>query len=162
MALKSKKPKTKVKDRGYKRIIRELRKLENKPMVKVGYPEEKNEKDEKHAGKESGEDNFTTVLDIAVFHEFGTVHLPERSFVRAAFDKNRKEYENLNVKLLNKIYDGTLTVEKALDILGETILNDIKTFLTNNEVQPPSATEKTLVDTAQMLNALTYIKVMKP
>jgi hypothetical protein len=37
----AKRPKTKDIDRGFKGIIKELRKLEKKPYVKIGYPEKK-------------------------------------------------------------------------------------------------------------------------
>lgn len=161
MAKKPRKPETKEIDRGFKRIMRELRKLEDKPYVKIGFPMEKSKTNEDHEG------GFVTVLDVALFAEFGTVHSPERSFVRAAFDQNRKKYEKLNVDLLKKIYEGKSTVEKALDILGLTIENDIKAFLVSGEVEPASMRAiseggKTLVDTAQLLNSITYIKVMKP
>lgn len=161
MAIKSK-IKTKEVDYGFKGIIKELRKLEKKPYVKIGYPEDKSST---NANKEGT--NFVTVLDVALWHEFGTVNLPERSFVRAAFDQNRKKYEKLNKELLVKIYSNKMTVEKALDILGLTIENDIKTFIKNGEVDPESnrAIEEggvTLIDTAQLLNSITYIKVMNP
>lgn len=161
MAIKSK-IKTKEVDHGFKGIIKELRKLEKKPYVKIGYPEDKSSTT---AGKEGNE--FVTVLDVALWHEFGTTNLPERSFVRAAFDKNRTKYEKLNRELLVKIYSNKMTVEKALDILGLTIENDIKTFIKSGEVDPDSnrAIEEggvTLIDTAQLLNSITYIKVMNP
>ena len=162
MALKPKKPKTKVIDRGFNAIVKELRKLEFKPIVKIGFPQESSKTNADH--KES---KFLTVLDVAVFHEFGTVNLPERSFIRASFDQNKKKYQKLNRKLMVKIYSNRMTVENALDILGETILNDIKAFLTNNEVDPASQRAineggKTLVDTAQMMNSLTFKRIMKP
>jgi hypothetical protein len=102
-----------------------------------------------------------------LWQEFGTENMPERSFVRASFDKNRKKYEGLNRKLLKKIYSGTMSVEKALDILGFTIQNDIKSFIRDRDVSPESqrAIEEggiTLVDTAQLLNSITFIKVMNP
>jgi len=113
------------------------------------------------------ESAFVTVLDVAIFHEFGTVNMPERSFVRAAFDENRSSYEALNKKLLIKIYSNAMTVEKALDILGLTIQNDIKKFIKDKEVSPESirAIEEggvTLFDTGQLVNSLTYIRVMNP
>jgi len=113
------------------------------------------------------ESAFVTVLDVAIFHEFETVNMPERSFVRAAFDENRSSYEALNKKLLIKIYSNAMTVEKALDILGLTIQNDIKKFIKDKEVSPESirAIEEggvTLFDTGQLVNSLTYIRVMNP
>lgn len=161
MAIKSK-IRTKETDYGFKGIIKELRKLEKKPYVKIGYPEKKSST---NADKEGNE--FVTVLDVALWHEFGTVNMPERSFVRASFDQNQKKYEELNRKLLIKIYSGNMTVEKALDILGLTIENDIKTFIKSGEVSPESFRAineggVTLIDTAQLLNSITYIKVMNP
>jgi hypothetical protein len=158
---------TQEKDFGFRRIIKELKKLEEKPYVKIGYPATSSKTKDKH---EEG-DGFITVLDIAIIHEFGspdpTVNLPERSFIRSSFDKNRKKYINLNKKLIEKIYVGGITVEKALDIIGETILNDIKEFLRNNEVSPKSQRAvivqgaKTLIDTSQLMNSMTYKRVMK-
>lgn len=163
-------------DHGFKGIIKELKKLENKPYVKVGYPSKKAPTKDKKLkritlSQENDlelivQDEFVTVLDVAIFHEFGTVRLDERSFVRASFDKNRKKYEATNKKLLIDIYSGKKTVEQALDILGIMILTDIKSFLTDGEVKPDSiraASEngKTLIDTAQLLNAITFIRVMK-
>lgn len=185
----AKKPRTKEVDHGFKGIIKELRKLEYKPIVKIGFPFESKKPKQKHKG--GGEDSFVTVLEIAIWNEFGTIRSPERSFIRAAFDKNRKKYLKMNKDLLLKIYSGKITVEKALDLLGETILNDIKTFLTNDEVTPKTLrkenasdatasfaaqleniaraegfesgeSKKTLIDTAQMMNSLTYKRIMKP
>lgn len=151
--------KTKEIDRGFKRILKELKKLEHKPFVKIGFPAESSKTNDEH-GK------LVTVLDVAIWSEFGTINMPERSFMRASFDKNRTKYLKLNKKLLTDIYSGKKTVEKSLDILGETILNDIKTFLISGEVEPKSLRAlfeggKTLVDTAQMLNSLTFKRVMK-
>jgi hypothetical protein len=157
-------------DHGFKGIVRELKKLEEKPFVKVGYPAEN--ADEKHDG-----DGFVTVLSVAIWHEFGTIHLPERSFIRAAFDKHQQKYEDLNKDLIKKIYGGRMTVEKALAILGLTIENDIKEFVTSGEVKPESERAKndtgptssggfgigkTLYDTGQLVNSLTHIVVMNP
>ena len=166
----AKKPRLKTRtrevDHGFKGIIKELKKLEYKPYVKIGYPEKSRDANKKHEREDGGE-SFVTVLDLAIFHEFGTVHSPERSFIRAAFDQNRKKIEKLTKKLLIKIYSNKITVEKSLDILGETILNDIKTFLKNDDVTPTSNRAlddngSTLVDTGQLLNALTYKVVMRP
>lgn len=166
MAIKSKKPKTRVIDHGFNAIIKELRKLEKKPFVKIGYPKEKSSTD---AEKETSDDSesFVTVLDVALWHEFGTNNMAERSFVRSSFDQNRKKYEELNKKLLVKIYSGKMTVEKALDILGFTIENDIKAFIKDGEVNPDSQRAideggTTLWDTGQLINSITFIKVMNP
>ena len=164
--IKSKKPKTRVIDHGFNAIVKELRKLEKKPYVKIGYPQKKSTT---NAEKETSDDSesFVTVLDVALWHEFGTNNMPERSFVRASFDQNQKKYEKLNRELLVKIYSGKMTVEKALDILGFTIENDIKAFIKSGEVNPDSQRAineggTTLWDTGQLINSITFIKVMNP
>ena len=60
-----------------------------------------------------------------------------------------------------------MTVEKALDILGLTIENDIKAFIRDGEIDPKSlrAIEEsgtTLWDTGQLINSITFVKVMNP
>ena len=154
--------KTKEIDRGFKKIMIELEKLKKKPFVKIGYPAASEKSNEEHAG-----DEFVTVLDVAIFSEFGTIYSPERSFIRASFDNNKKKYQKLNKELLIKIYAGSTTVEKALDILGITIENDIKKFIADGDVSPESIRAlrqggKTLWDTGQLINSLTFIKVMNP
>ena len=162
MAIRSKKPRTKVIDHGFKGIVKELRKLEKKPYVKIGYPAKKSTTNAEKDGNE-----FVTVLDVALWHEFGTNNMPERSFIRASFDQNAKKYGELNKKLLVKIYSGKMTVEKALDILGFTIENDIKTFIKSGDINPDSQRAineggTTLWDTGQLINSITFIKVMNP
>lgn len=168
MAIRSK-LRTKEIDRGFNRIVKELKKLQKKPYVKVGYPADASTtKDAKEYRDEQGNvvsDNFVTVLDVAIWSEFGTVNAPERSFVRSSFDKNRSKYNKLTENLIKKIYDGSTTVEKALDILGLTLENDIKKFIRDGDVTPESlrAAQEggtTLWDTGQLLNSITYIKVM--
>ena len=163
----AKKPKvrTKVIDHGFKGIIKELRKLESKPHVKVGYPAESKIKDNPKESSD-GSNSLLTVLDVAIFSEFGTDQLPERSYVRAAFDRNRKKYERMNKKLLVKIYAGQMSVEKALDILGLMIENDIKNYMREGRVKPKSQRAiddggKTLIDTSQLMNSIVFKRIMK-
>ncbi len=59
MAIRSKKPKTIEKDYGFKGILKELRKLEFKPYVKIGLPRKNSETNETH-----GDSEFLTVLDL--------------------------------------------------------------------------------------------------
>ena len=163
-------------DHGFKGIMNQLKKLEKKPFVKIGFPVESKKTDDNKqqiirgpGGEQLAivESDFATVLDVAIWHEFGTINMPERSFVRKAFDKNVKKYEKLNKKLITRIYSGKMTVEKALDFLGFTIENDIKEFIQGGEVEPDSLRAiseggKTLLDTAQLINSITFIKVMNP
>ena len=170
------KPRTITKDRGYIRILQELRKLEKRPFVKAGFPAEFKSINAKKKSTEFnpfGDDAVTvddnvTVLDAAIWNEFGTSDIPERSFVRTAFDKNRKKYEKKTEKLLVAIYSSKMTVERALDILGLMLENDIKDMIRNGSFEELSArtiakkgSSKPLIDTGQMINSVRFKRIMK-
>lgn len=179
---------TKVKDRGYSAIIQEMKKLENEPCVKVGLPKESEETLDEH--ENNGIASNTTVLDIGVFHEFGTEDLPERSWLRSSHDAMIPEMNKLIKRLYAAILEGRITVSSALSIMGLLAQKNTKKFLTDNKVKPPSkqndnfafakfgkvsnniskapkvdirknANSKTLIDTAQLLNSITFVKKMK-
>lgn len=180
------KVRTQVKDKGYKAIIKELRILENRPYVKVGFPSESPKTKEDHKD-EDGKSSGLTVLDVAVFSEFGTEKTPERSFMRASHDDMVPEMKTLIARCMKAVYEGRITVSRALGIMGITAERNTKKFLTDNKVKPPSKKSdsasfsftpvksgssrapvvdvkrrsmKTLIDTAQMLNSITHIKIM--
>lgn len=171
------KTKTKDKDLGYLDILKQLRKLEDKPFVKVGFPAEfKSGSTPKKFTSATADgsdpvvlvDPNVTVLDAAIWNEFGTEQIPERSFVRSAFDKNRVKYEKTTKKLLIRIYQSKVSVERALDILGLMIENDIKSMIRNGNFKPLSdvtiakkGSDKPLVDTGQMINSVRFKRIMK-
>jgi len=173
------KPKVKVrtktteKDRGLKNIIKELKKLEDRPFVKAGYPAEfkpgdKFKRFSVNEGTEVDISSEVTVLDTAIWNEFGTETIPERSHVRQAFDKNRPKYEKQTKRLLIKIYKSEMSVERALDILGLMLETDIKDMIRNGNFEPNAistvlrkGSDKPLIDTAQMLNSVRFKRIMK-
>lgn len=177
---------TKVKDKGYSAILKELRKIEDEPFIKVGLPKESEKTNAKHVD-EKGQAGKVTVLQVGAAHEFGTTKLPERSWLRAAHDSMRPEMETIIKKLVNAIYDGRITVSRALNIMGIKAVSETQKFLNDDKVKPPSKKKdpslfsfnfvkngnskapkmdkrtsmKTLIDTAQLRDSITFIKVMK-
>ena len=158
---------TRRKDFGADRIRREIKKMKKNPYIKVGYPKEFPEI------KEDKEDNpGVTVLDVAIFHEFGTTKLPERSFIRATLYGRYKFYKKINKDLINQIIKGRRSVDQALNYLGLLMVKDIKDFIRKHKVKPPSqrviehdkkgkkagkkGKGKTLWDTGQLINSLAY------
>lgn len=135
--------------------MRELKKLKRGPFVKVGFPAESSETGDLHTGDLGG--GKATVVEIAIFHEFGTVNMPERSFIRSSFDERKRENESLTRRLAFRIYGG-MSVEKALDILGIKIINDQKRKIQSNI--PPITKEggTMLIDTGQMINSITFVR----
>lgn len=151
--------KTTDKDLGLKKIIKELKKLESKPFIKVGWPSESSKSTNEHKNAEG----FTVVM-IAIVHEFGapSAGIPERSMIRAAHDEFTNEWNKATAILVAKIYMGRTTVENALDILGLLLVKDIKKRMVEGIPPQLAIREGTaLIDTAQMLNALTFKRIMK-
>jgi hypothetical protein len=173
MVLIAKKPKTKRIDLGANQIRKQLKILDGRPHVKVGFPAENKPTEEPHVGSKGLRN-----VDIAVYHEFGTEKIPQRSFIRTARKDNLKKWIKATLNLQRKIYQGRMTVSKALDILGLKLQKDIKRKITQGDPSWDDLADSTkisrlkkgsgdkgpirpLVDTGQMRNAVTYIKVMK-
>ncbi len=149
---------TKEKDLGFARIQKELKKLNLGPHIKVGWPVESAKSTASHT------DSPLTVAQIAIIHEFGQPmkNIPERSMLRATHDAKVNEWNKATNKLVGQIYDGKITVEVALDRLGLLMLRDIKNRMRAGI--PPKLKIRVgtaLIDTAQMLNAMTFKRIMK-
>ena len=106
-----------------------------------------------------------TNAELAAIHEYGTDKIPERSFMRSTFDRMRPKYEAIVAKLSGEVVDGKMTLAKLLDLVGLKIENDIRRAVkTGPGIPPPNApstvkrkkSSRPLVDTAQMINALTH------
>ena len=115
-------------DHGYRAFMANMKKLEGKPSVRIGFLED----------KEARTDGMVTNLDIAIFNEFGTRTAPERSFMRSAFDENREKYGKLAEKLSLAVVAGKMTESRALGLLAEICRSDVRKKLLSN-VPPPNA-----------------------
>ena len=157
-------------DHGFKRIVKELKILEGKPFVKVGFQGAKG--DAQHTGSIG-----STVTGVAVCNEFGTSTIPERPFMRSTFDIEKDKWSKRTAELADLIYLGKTNVKQALGILGQTIQQAIKDRIKNSREWAAANAESTymrklkkggspgevvpLIDTAQMINATSYQTVMK-
>lgn len=137
----------------FTRIAESLREV-NELYVVVGVP--KGAEDRKDAKDPS-------MAEVAFFNEFGTEHIPERSFLRSTVDENSRKYTELYRKLMGSVYDGKTTIKKAMGVLGEKARADVRAKIRSN-VPPPNApatiarkkSTKTLVDTGQLRQSITY------
>ena len=66
-----------------------------------------------------GKDSKTTILDYAVYNEFGTKHIPPRPFMRNAIEKNSRTIEKYIEAKTNEVLEGKITGRQALMQLGE-------------------------------------------
>lgn len=136
-------------DKGFRRILREIEIFKG-AKVQVGY--------------------FNPELAfIAACNEFGTkwpdgtVHIPERSFLRATFDANVNKYHALAVKYIGRVLDGTLTARGALMLIGARMERDVKKVIRDFD-DPPNAPstiarkgfDDPLIHTRRMLNATAF------
>lgn len=151
------------KDLGMAEIVRGLKDIKGK-AVKIGL--------QGSLGNRTHEEAPTlTVVDIGTKNEFGDGKVPERSFLRAAYDEYVDIWLEKNKLLMSNITLNRLTMDTALQIMGLQILSDIKNRILKG-ISPENApmTKKLkeakrptgstlpivpLIDTSQMFNSLT-------
>lgn len=143
-----------------RKIWIELRKLEQKPYIKVGILEA--------SGQHKGGVNVT-VADVASFMEYGTETVPPRSFIASTLFKRSAELKKLVESQIRLIFEGKQTVDGALDVIGLKVTTWIKDHIIQGDFDWPPLKESTiiakgsgqeLIDTGQLLASVTYEKVM--
>lgn len=82
--------------------------------------------------------------EYGAFHEFGTVDLPQRSFLRATFDAKQKEYQNRLDEGARRVIDGETNFARVLFGVGMLLSNDVKKAIT----------KLGLIDTGALRNAI--------
>lgn len=142
------------KDRGMKRILRQLDAAEGW-QVTIGVH-----------GEDAGERGDFAEIDnvaLAAIHEFGApgAGIPERSFLRAAFDKNVRKYVRVLLIGARKIVAGTGTPKQAVGLAGEVAVADVVNLI-NAGIPPPNelatieakGSSKPLIDTSQLKQSI--------
>lgn len=140
------------KDRGWKRIQTQLRSM---GAVKVGLPSDS------PADEETG----VSLVFIGWWNEYGTDdgHVPERPFMRQAFDDNLALIRQAQDRLVSGIYAGQYSTDRALRLLGELHQAHIQKSITELR-QPPNApstvarkgSSNPLIDSEQMRDNIRY------
>ena len=111
-----------------------------------------------------GEDGGDVVL-YATYNEFGApkANIPERSFLRAGFDKYSNEISKTAEKLMDKVLDGSLDIASYQKIIGEFTTGRIKQFLTDLKLPANSpqtvrrkGSSNPLIDTGTMRDRITW------
>ncbi len=115
------------------------------------------------AGTGRHEDSALTVATIGFFHEFGTVTIPERSFIRSTIQGKSKEIKAVSRAQLKKVINGSTTTEKGLGILGAFTAGLIQEKFTSNNWAPNTArtelrkgSSTPLIDTGQLRQSISY------
>lgn len=151
-------------DKGWNALRQSMKSLEqNKSYVKIGVLDDGKGAEIRDGGLSNAE--------IAAIHEFGSAdgRIPERSFVRSTWEAKESEYLAMMKKLVRGVYEGKMSVEKALNVAGARIANDIKNRVTQGPGIPPPLAASTiarkgssrpLIDTGRMINSLAWKVVL--
>jgi len=147
---------TRRRDVNLKRIKREMAKIQRSPHVRIGFPREA---PTTKAKRDVEGFKPLTNLQIAVFHEFGTQTIPERSFIRSTYRENIRKIRSTVRRLLKGVIKGTETTSSALTKLGLMHVAQIQKKVRSN-IPPPLKRRKgtALIDTAQMINSVVFVK----
>lgn len=112
-------------------------------------------------------DGGPDVVEVALWNEFGTTNMPERSFIRSAIDDGMEQINQWREEFLTKMLTDGWTERKALEAMGFRIQTLIQNKIKSN-VPPPLAEStvqakmkdgvapKTLIDTGLLLRSITY------
>ena len=143
------------------RIKRTVKQIgEDKNYVKVGYPYESRDTRDIYPR------TATTVLDVALSHEYGRgdryYKSVKRPFLEPAVEGGRDNYIDYQNKLIVDLSNDKITVKKILERMGMIMVRDIKNYVRQRKVRPMSRraiTEAgtTLYDTGQLVNSITYV-----
>ncbi len=151
-------------DRGWRRIVRRMARVGTKGVTIGVHADDE--------GRQTGRgDTSINNVGLAVVHEFGatirtgtaTIRIPERSFLRAAFDENRSKYLRMLRLLTRRVAGGQLTVDQMLGQIGEVAKADVERLIAAGV--PPDIKESTkrrkgssvpLIDTGQLRQAIQW------
>lgn len=111
--------------------------------------------------------NGARVEQVAAWMEFGTMHIPERSFIRSAINEDLPRINKWRTELLGKLVAGKTTVERALGALGMRVQilvqNQIKSGLLPENSASVQALKRrlglpqtTLIFTGLLLRSVAY------
>lgn len=94
----------------FDKIFKEIKYLEEH-NVEIGIlAVDKNKKNKK-----------TTILEYAIYNEFGTKNIPARPFMRTTIDKNYNLIKKIREEQFNRVLKNEISAKQALMILGETV-----------------------------------------
>jgi len=137
-------------DLGWKAIKREMLKAKTLEVA-VGILE----------GSKNGEG--ASIAEYATYNEFGTDKIPERPFMRTAFDESKAKISQDMNREGERMALGQVTSQNALTVIGQRHASRIQNVITGRNFLPKLSQQtidakkgstKTLVDTGAMVNAV--------
>ena len=108
-------------DHGANALLERMKKAAAGARVTVGVHEAEG------SAPAEGEDGDATLLDVAIFNEFGTVDIPPRSFIGAWEDENTDEHREQLRKIGHAIVKGEIpSVEVGLERFGLHAVGEVQ------------------------------------
>ncbi len=142
----------------------------NGARVKVGFPEDGAVGYPTKAGSSqlpAERKDMSEIAQIAAWNEFGVSsrNIPPRPFFRDTVDGKREEINQFILKVEDLVLIGKKTVDEGLELIGLKVQALMRQVIRSGSFEPnkPATirakhSSKPLVDTAQMLNSITFVK----
>lgn len=149
------------KDLGLNRIIRTLNKDLDGVVVKVGVQAKDKAVRRGKGGSIRNTDQPLAV--IAAIHEFGLDNMPQRSFLRSAYDENLPMIDKMIQRVANGAVFG-LGTNAALNQLGNVVQGMVQRKIVDGSFVPNSPatikrkkSSKPLIDTGHLRQSIRYV-----
>ena len=149
------------KDLGLNRIIRTLNKDLDGVVVKVGVQAKDKAVRRGKGGSIRNTDQPLAV--IAAIHEFGLGDMPQRSFLRSAYDENLPMIDKMIQRVANGAVFG-LGTNAALNQLGNVVQGMVQRKIVDGPFVPNSPatikrkkSSKPLIDTGHLRQSIRYV-----
>lgn len=140
-------------DHGYRDLVKRIYGLK-KPKVAVGIFA---------ADGDQAADGGTTLIEVAVWNEFGTGSTPARSFIRAWVDENQTKIKEVLFRLLKAVIAKRLTKVQALEQFGLWMQGGVQQRIARGiaPANAPSTIAKKgssvpLIDDGQLRTSITF------
>jgi hypothetical protein len=160
-------------DSGYDHLVETFGDIDG-VYVTVGVHSEQND-----PHKDDGSSGIN-IARLAAVHEYGAeidhpgvtkphkIVIPERSFLRATMSDKKQHLSSMSAKLIGKVIDGKMSIDRAFKLLGEEAAALVKERMGSSKLKPLAAStirKKTvdgkkgtspLIDTGQLVNSIGY------
>lgn len=151
------------KDLGLNRIIRTLNKDLDGVVVKVGVQAKDKDKAVRRGKGGSIRNTDQPLAVIAAIHEFGLGDMPQRSFLRSAYDENLPMIDKMIQRVANGAVFG-LGTNAALNRLGNVVQGMVQRKIVDGPFVPNSPatikrkkSSRPLIDTGHLRQSIRYV-----
>ena len=148
-------------DLGLNRIIVTLKEELSDVVIKVGV--QAKDKTVKRGKGGSIRNTDQPLAAIEAIHEFGLGGMPQRSFLRSAFDENKPMINKMGDHIVNSAIKG-ISTETALDQLGNVVQGMVQKKIVDGPFVPNSPatikrkkSSKPLIDTGHLRQSIRYV-----